>query len=67
MDATVRAGKALGYTIILPSDATTAVPVIGPDGTGWDASTVHALTLAILGAEYAEVMSSDTLITQLSQ
>lgn len=67
MDATVRAGKALGYTIILPSDATTAVPVIGPDGTCWDASTVHALTLAILGAEYAEVMSSDTLITQLSQ
>ena len=29
MDATVRAGKALRYSIIRPSDTTTAVPVIG--------------------------------------
>lgn len=28
-DATVRAGKALRYSIIRPSDTTTAVPVIG--------------------------------------
>ena len=67
MDATVRAGKALGYSIILPSDATTAVPVTGPGGTRWDASTVYELTLAILGAEYAEVMSSDDVIARLSE
>ena len=65
MDATIRAGKALGYEIILPADATTAVPVIGPQGTCWDASTVYELTLAILGTEYAQVMSSDDVITAL--
>ncbi|PJY96059.1 isochorismatase family protein [Pseudomonas donghuensis] len=66
MDATVRAGKALGYSIILPSDATTAVPVVAAHGKSWDATTVHELTLAILGDEYAEVMSSDEVIAQLT-
>lgn len=67
MDATVRAGKALGYNIILPSDATTAVPVTGPDGKSWDAATVYDLTLAILGGEYAEVMTSDDVIARFAQ
>ena len=66
MDATVRAGKALGYRITLPSDATTAVPVIGPHGKTWDATTVHELTLAILGGEYAEVMSAEEVIAQIT-
>lgn len=62
MDATVRAAKALGYRIILPSDATTAVPVLGAQGKTWDAATVHELTLAILNGEYAEVMSTDEVL-----
>ena len=66
MDATVRAGKALGYSIILPSDATTAVPVVGPNGKRWDAKTVHELTLAILGDEYADVMLSDEVVAQVT-
>jgi len=67
MDATVRAGKALGYHIILPSDATTAVPVRAPDGKTWDAATVQELTLAILGGEYAEVVTSDELLAQIGE
>ena len=66
MDATVRAGKALGYSIVLPSDATTAVPVVGPHGKSWDATTVHELTLAILGDEYADVMSSHEVIAKFT-
>jgi nicotinamidase-related amidase len=66
MDATVRAGKALGYSTILPADATTAVPVLGANGKSWDAKTVHDLTLAILDGEYAEVMSSESVIAQLT-
>lgn len=62
MDATVRAGKALGYRIILPSDATTAVPVVSAAGKSWAAATVHELTLAILDGEYAEVMTSDAVM-----
>lgn len=65
MDATIRAGKALGYEIILPADATTAVPVTGPQGTCWDALTVYELALAILGTEYAQVMSSEDVLAQL--
>ncbi len=64
MDATIRAGKALGYHIILPSDATTAVPVKGAQGKIWDADTVHQLTLALLGGEYAEVMTAGEVIAQ---
>ena len=63
MDATIRAGKALGYTIILPSDATTAVPVTGSDGRVWSAQTVNDLTLAILDNEYADVVTSSELIS----
>ncbi len=62
MDATIRAGKALGYKIILPTDATTAIPVTGPDGRVWDSETVNDLTLAILGNEYAELVTSSELI-----
>jgi len=65
VDATVRAGKALGYSITLPSDATTAVPVTGADGTVWDAGTVHDLTLAILGSEYAEVVLASDVVEAL--
>lgn len=66
MDATVRAGQALGYEILLPRDATTAVPVTGPDGKSWDAATVFDLTLAILGGEYAQVTTSDEVIARVT-
>jgi nicotinamidase-related amidase len=66
MDATVRAGKALGYRIILPSDATTAVPVAGTDGKSWTAKTVHDLTLAILDKKYAEVVTADEVIARFN-
>ncbi|MEL6688496.1 MAG: isochorismatase family protein [Pseudomonadota bacterium] len=65
MDATIRAGKALGYHIFLPEDATTAVPVKGASGRVWDAQDVFDLTLAILGGEYAKVCSSDDVMKWL--
>ncbi len=66
MDATVRAGKALGHRILLPSDATTAVPVKGADGRLWDAQTVRDLTLAILDGEYAEVLTTDAVLARFA-
>ena len=66
MDATIRAGEACGYHIILPSDATTAVPVAGSDGKVWDAASVYDLTLAILGSEYAEIMTSDEVLSRFA-
>lgn len=67
MDATIRAGKALGYTIFLPADATTAVPVKGKDGQFWDAGTVYDLTLAILGGEYSELVTVDELLLDFNE
>ena len=64
MDATIRAGKALGYEIILPTDATTAVPVKAADGKVWTADEVFALTIAILGGEYAQITSSKEVIAR---
>lgn len=65
MDATVRAGKALGYDILLPADATTAVPVTGAQGKTWSAETVYDLTLAILNGEYATVLAASEIVEQL--
>lgn len=65
MDATIRAGKALGYEILLPEDATTAVPVTDRTGKTWPAQDVFDLSLALLSGEYAEVTSSQDLIAAL--
>lgn len=62
MDATMRTGKALGYHILLPKDATTAVPVTGHSGEVWSAETVFDMTLGILGGEYAQVTTSDAVM-----
>lgn len=66
MDATIRAGAALGYQIFLPEDATTAVPVTDRSGKTWTAQEVYDLFLAILGGEYAELTSSETLLSEIA-
>ncbi|MEL6861186.1 MAG: isochorismatase family protein [Pseudomonadota bacterium] len=66
MDATIRAGAALGYEILLPADATTAVPVKAHSGKIWTAAEVYDLFLAVLGGEYATITSSDALIRALA-
>lgn len=58
MDATIRTGKALGYHILLPMDATTAIPVKGHSGKLWSAETVFDVTFGILGGEYVQVTTS---------
>ncbi|WOI53695.1 isochorismatase family protein [Parvularcula sp. LCG005] len=62
IDATVRAGRALGYTIDLPLDATTAVPVTGLNGQVWEAQTVFDVTAAILASEYVLPCTVDELL-----
>lgn len=66
MDATIRIGKALGYKVILPIDATTAVPVMGYDQKHWDAEDVYNLTLAILDGEYAQMTTTEKLIGKIA-
>ena len=67
MDATIRAGKALGYEILLPEDATTAVPVTDRNGKTWPAQDVFDLSLALLSGEYAQVTPSAELLAALDR
>ena len=67
MDATIRAGKALGYQILLPEDATTAVPVTDLNGKRWPAQDVFDLSLAVLGSEYAKITSVDAILKAFTE
>lgn len=67
MDATIRAGKALGYQILLPEDATTAVPVTDQKAKTWPAQDVFDLFLGVLGGEYAEITSVDAVLKSLTE
>ena len=67
MDATIRAGKALGYQILLPDDATTAVPVTDRNGKTWLAQDVFDLSLAVLGSEYAKITSVDAVLDAFTE
>jgi len=65
VDATVRHAHCLGFKNYLMSDATTAVPVTDGRGKVWEAEDVHQLALAILGSEYAEIVTTRDVLTAL--
>ena len=58
LDATVRHGADLGYRVFVVADACWAVDVSDLAGRLWPAESVHALSLAILDGEYAEVVDT---------
>lgn len=57
VEATVRHGGNLGYRIFLVEDACWAVDKRDLLGRLWPAQDVHALSLAIMQGEYAEVVT----------
>ncbi len=58
LEATARHGGDLGYRVFVVADACWAVDVTDLNGRRWSAEDVHALSLAHLHGEYAEVVSS---------
>ena len=62
VSTTTRMSGNLGFRTYLVSDATAAFALTGPDGIRYDAETVHALTLATLHGEFAEVVTSAELL-----
>jgi nicotinamidase-related amidase len=62
LDATVRHGADLGYRVFVVADACWAVDVRDSAGRLWPAEDVHALSLAILDGEYAEVVDCATTL-----
>lgn len=65
VDATVRAGFDLGYTLGVASDACAACP-LELDGRKVDPRDVHAAFLAALGMVYARVAPAQTWLTELA-
>jgi nicotinamidase-related amidase len=62
VEATVRHGGNLGYRIFVVADACWAVDKQDLSGRLWPAADVHALSLANLHGEYAEVVDSVTAL-----
>ena len=62
VEATVRHGGNLGYRIFVVADACWAVDKRDISGRVWPAADVHALSLANLHGEYAEVVDSPTAL-----
>ncbi|MGD1039039.1 MAG: cysteine hydrolase family protein [Roseiarcus sp.] len=62
LEATARHAGDLGYRVFVVADACWAVDVSDLDGRRWPAEDVHALSLAHLDGEYAEVVGSPTAL-----
>ena len=58
VDTTVRAAGNMGYDTYLAHDACAAGNRTGPDGVGYDADTVHGLSIANLNGEFCTAMTT---------
>jgi len=59
--STVRAASDLGFQVILPGDALLAFDIPAHDGGRIDPDTVLRVTLSLLGADFARLVSADHL------
>ncbi len=62
VEASARAAACLGYRVFVVADACWAVDVIDLRGRRWPAEDVHALSLANLHAEYANIVTLDAAV-----
>lgn len=65
VDATVRMAANLGFEVTVPADAVASTERTDLQGREWSAEDVHALTLAVLQGEYAQVATTETVIGML--
>ncbi len=66
VETTTRMAGNLGFEAVLAHDACAAHDLTGPDGTHYSADMVHAVSLANIASEFAEVLSSDDVIARFS-
>ena len=66
VDATVRMAADLGFDTWVVAGATASVDIVDRSGRRWPAEDVHALSLAQLNGEYAEVVETETLLQAAS-
>jgi nicotinamidase-related amidase len=57
--STTRAASDLGFQVILPGDALIGFDIPAHDGGRIDAETVLRVTLSLLGADFAQLVTTD--------
>jgi nicotinamidase-related amidase len=62
VSTTTRMAGNLGFKVLLAADACATNAQQGHDGKAYDAETVHALALASLHREFAEVVDTSTIL-----
>jgi nicotinamidase-related amidase len=65
VSTTARMAGNLGFHAYVVSDATAAFGLTGPDGIDYSAETVHALSLATIHNEFAQVVDTGTVMKAL--
>ncbi len=63
--STVRAASDLGFQVILPGDALIGFDLPAHDGGRIDAATVLRVTLSLLGADFAQLTTTDQVASLL--
>jgi len=65
VETTTRMAGNLGFTTFLAADGCATFDRTGPDGVTYPAEQIHAISLANLHGEFAQVVSTDDLIADL--
>lgn len=65
VETTTRMAGNLGFNAVLAHDACAAHDLTGPDGSRYPADIVHAMSLANISSEFAEVLSTDQVLERL--
>jgi nicotinamidase-related amidase len=67
VSTTARMGEDLGYAVRLVSDATATFDRTGPDGAVYPAEVVHAMALADLHGEFADVVDTRAAVAGIGR
>ncbi len=65
VSTTARMAGNYGYQTIVISDATAAFNTLGINGEKYNAETIHLISLASLNHEFAEVVDTQTLLSEV--
>ena len=65
VSTTTRMAGNYGYRTFLISDATATFDSVGIQGEKYDAETIHLTSLASLNKEFAEVVDTETLLSEI--
>lgn len=66
VETTTRMAGNFGFRAVLAHDACAAHDLTGPDGSHYSAEQVHAMSLANIASEFAEVLSTDEVLDRHS-